>query len=844
MMAGSDDDFDDITHTEKERDEYGAVDQDITEELNSPLSHSLLSSDTTHSSLALSAQGDLAHLPHSSLSVSTQGDVTYLPHSSLTQGDLMHLPHSSLSVSTQGDVTYLPHSSLTQGDLTHLPHSSLSVSTQGDVTYLPHSSLTQGDLTHLPHSSLSVSTQGDVTYLPHSSLTQGDLTHLPHSSLSVSAQGDVTYTPYSSVSVLAQGVPTPNTHCLSTVTGSTLSPIPVCEGSFQQTGRLDPLSLPLSTFSSLPLSTLITLLHSALTPTSSLNTPCAPSPGPAATTTVRPTPAAVSAPRSQVSVTTTTPVRPTPAARAPRLQVRRSQPHQAPTSSTSPSGSWSTRLSPVDIAPFTQPVGPTVPIPTSELELFRLFFTDDICSFITEQTNLYAQQVLGEEYSEWEHVTVQELRAYFGFMMLMGLYPKPAITDYWRKDPFVNYAPIADRISRDRFLQIHRYLHFSDNTLLPQLGESGYDRLGKVRPVMEKLQERFLEVYYPHCENAIDEAMIPFQGRSSLKQYMPAKPVKRGIKVWCRADSHNGYMCEMQVYTGRSESAESGLGKRIVLDLSERLVGKSYHLYFDNFFSSVSLLIALLEKGLYACGTARQNYKDFPPALKMNGKSKSEMEKHGLVKRGDYQMVKKDGVLAFLWRDNRVVTVLSTNTQPQQIDTVQRREQDGSRINISCPAAMALYNSYMGGVDKNDQLRQYYHVRLKCRKFYRYIFWFLFEVAVANAHILRTHYSGAKRQPFKEFRLELAKGLVGDYHSKKRHNRHSGPPTNLPFLHFPVKYSESDTTVRGRCWYCWNKRRPQRRRDTPWYCHECQMYLCHTGVVDSDCFIQHHRDRE
>ena len=40
-------------------------------------------------------------------------------------------------------------------------------------------------------------------------------------------------------------------------------------------------------------------------------------------------------------------------------------------------------------------------------------------------------------------------------------------------------------------------------TLLPQPGESGYDRLGKVRPVMEKLQKRFLEMYHPHCENAI-----------------------------------------------------------------------------------------------------------------------------------------------------------------------------------------------------------------------------------------------------------------------------------------------------------------------------------------------------
>ena len=96
--------------------------------------------------------------------------------------------------------------------------------------------------------------------------------------------------------------------------------------------------------------------------------------------------------------------------------------------------------------------------------------------------------------------------------------------------------------------------------------------------------------------------------------------------------------------------------------------------------------------------------------------------------RGDHKMVQRDGVVALLWRDNRVVTVLSTNTQPQQQAVVQRRENDGSRIDVQCPAVMAMYNQYMGGVDKNDQLRQYYHVRLKCRKFYRYLFWFLFEV--------------------------------------------------------------------------------------------------------------------
>ena len=95
--------------------------------------------------------------------------------------------------------------------------------------------------------------------------------------------------------------------------------------------------------------------------------------------------------------------------------------------------------------------------------------------------------------------------SYFGFMILMGLYPKPARRDYWKRDPFVGYAPIAERISRDRFYDIGRYLHFADNAALVPQGQPGYDRLGKVREVMEKVSDRF---YKPHCENSVDEAMM------------------------------------------------------------------------------------------------------------------------------------------------------------------------------------------------------------------------------------------------------------------------------------------------------------------------------------------------
>ena len=46
------------------------------------------------------------------------------------------------------------------------------------------------------------------------------------------------------------------------------------------------------------------------------------------------------------------------------------------------------------------------------------------------------------------------------------------------------------------------------------------------------------------------------------------------------------------------------------------------------------------------------------------------------------------------------------------------------------------YNEYMGCVDEEDQLRGYYHVRMKCTKNYKYVFWFGFDVGVTNTFIL------------------------------------------------------------------------------------------------------------
>ena len=83
-------------------------------------------------------------------------------------------------------------------------------------------------------------------------------------------------------------------------------------------------------------------------------------------------------------------------------------------------------------------------------------------------------------------------------------------------------------------------------------------------PVITALQKSFLEAYNPHRENA--KKVLP-------KQYLPMEAIKHGLKVWVRADSHNGFLCNLEFYTGKEESVETNLGVKVVKKLLRTPVG-------------------------------------------------------------------------------------------------------------------------------------------------------------------------------------------------------------------------------------------------------------------------------
>ena len=250
-----------------------------------------------------------------------------------------------------------------------------------------------------------------------------------------------------------------------------------------------------------------------------------------------------------------------------------------------------------------------------------------------------------------------------------------------------------------------------DNSTVVPPGSPGYDRLGKIRPILRIISERLAAVCNPDKDVSIDEAMIPFKGRSSLKQYLPLKPIKRGIKVWMRANAKNGYVSAFEVYTGKTGSySEKGLGSKVVKHSTKELYNIYQHVYYDNFFASIDLALDLHRAGLNSCATLRTNRRGFPEELKGPAKK-------GLKERGESKMVQNGHLTVTVWQDNRPVVLIATNSDPTKKETVKRKKRDGTIATYNCPSSLSLYNRYMGGVDCNDQLRGYYNVRLKCRKY-------------------------------------------------------------------------------------------------------------------------------
>ncbi|XP_034039136.1 piggyBac transposable element-derived protein 3-like [Thalassophryne amazonica] len=236
--------------------------------------------------------------------------------------------------------------------------------------------------------------------------------------------------------------------------------------------------------------------------------------------------------------------------------------------------------------------------------------------------------------------------------------------------------------------------------------------------------------------------MIPFKEKfCSIKQYMRCMPQPWGFKVWVRAGISGmmlDFVYQRSVNTGVRVKSELGLSGDVVMRLVSILPkGQNYKVYADNYFTSVPLVVKLLEQEIHYAGTARQVRL---PNCNLDEK---------ILKKGrgsfDYRVEGKH-ICAVKWHDNRAVTLVSSFAEPEPVQKIQRwNKATKTYTDVERPYIVGTYNKYMGGLDLLDSFTAKYKFALKSQRWYTYIFWHTITLAVVNAWLLyKQHYQSPK----------------------------------------------------------------------------------------------------
>jgi hypothetical protein len=489
---------------------------------------------------------------------------------------------------------------------------------------------------------------------------------------------------------------------------------------------------------------------------------------------------------------------------------------------------WSTDIEDVQVDAFNQPAGPTHSLPSAQnvKNFFELMFNKNIWNYVVKQTNLYAkQQMQLKPDPEWKALGVGELKSWIGCLIAMGLSRHNNIRMYW--EPPWRLSIVADRFTRDRFLAIKKYLHLADNSKINDNKTTNPDKLAKLRPFLNLLLQNFRSNYRPNCFLTVDEDMCKFKGRHSMKQYMKAKIIKWGYKIWKLCDSSSGYTLNLDVYTGASEQkAEQGLAYSVVMKMMEGYLDKNHVVVLDNYYTSVPLLLDLLDRSTYACGTIRLKRKFLP----------KEYGSYKDLDQGESKVWQSGNLVATLWQDKKIVRFLSTCCNPEGDDTVIRRRRGQDPVRLSCPPVVKLYARHMGGVDRSDRMVRTYSVSRQSKKWWFRIFYYLVDTSIANSFILYHNSPNHPKLTELEFVKTLSLALIGSFSTEnkvqarpqRKRKKAPIPPKATATNHWPKK-----TKLQKKCQHC--ARPGSRGPRSKYVCEACGVSLC----IDK-CFKLYH----
>lgn len=454
-------------------------------------------------------------------------------------------------------------------------------------------------------------------------------------------------------------------------------------------------------------------------------------------------------------------------------------------------------------------------------EIFEFFF-ESVWAILRDNTNEYARLHGESDHRRprpWVPCSVQEIQAFVGIIIYMGLHREHDADSYWvvRPDETSLHPQVRCALGQTRFEQIDRFFHIST----PQLDEDEYETAWeKVEPLSHMLQALFLHAVSPGTHLAVDEAITRCTGRSWDIVTIPTKPTPTGYKMWVAAAE--GYVLDFLYHTKKNKLGPVSLDPEFKKQLSntEAVVptllkriqpsGNNAHIvWLDNLFTSQKLCKVLQNEGWGVAGTVQKSstrgYDTDLLDFRVNSSN--------AIPWGTQYAKIVDGVVHIAWKDNANVGMMSTVSRPQETRIKSRKVRSNTRRqnpapfarqNEAIPVSFDDYNHYMNAVDIADHRRQSYGLQRIHNKPWKAIWYWLLETTVCNAAFIWARANFVRGSTnFKEshynYRSQLATYLMSQTPQQSQgHHPHQA----LPDLQEVVTPQNQHNPIRGRNKFC------------------------------------------
>ena len=254
-----------------------------------------------------------------------------------------------------------------------------------------------------------------------------------------------------------------------------------------------------------------------------------------------------------------------------------------------------------------------------------------------------------------------------------------------------------------------------------------------------------------------------WRGRLVFCQYIKNKRHKYGVKFF-ELYTNDGFVLKTEIYSGTKFADIQSMGQTaaIVIHLMNPYLDKGYHVFTDNWYSSVPLTKLMSDRKTCITGTLRADRKHQPEAV-----SKKKL------KKGEMVFQSSDDITVTKWKDKRDVRMITDAFFPEIVETVNRYGKTKDKPNV-----VDIYNQNMSDIDRSDQMLSYHSGLWKTIRWYKKVGVHIMEILVNAFYLYFKLTPSPKVKSMREFKECVIQNLIG----KPKPKKHMVPQASFHYL--------------------------------------------------------------